>query len=570
VKILLFLVSLFSVNIMDAVDRLTIPENVLISKGLDVAFVARFALFLAVLLGGTLFFGKILKKLFRLPVIAGQITGGIILGPSLINIKQFAIFQEPLKLVDSVTQQVYLLSSSDLFIFVVLLISAALTVSYLLWIAGHETDIKDILKVGVTATGAGILGALMPIGMLVAVEYLLWPSSFSLVSSIGMGLIFAATSVSIPVAMLVAQKKMHLKTSKATLGAAIIDDIFAVVLLSIFNICLQTGIFGGHTASVGHSINLPVSLGYMLAAFILFFLFGHYVLPKITRWFQQKDYLHLIAPFANIVMMAYFAGAELFGGLAGITGAYFAGLFYKGADTSHRAEKTISPYLNSVLLPLFLGSIGLQVDISVLTLGQWGVACVFLLVAMISKIVGCYAATILANLSGTKNSAHWSWLEGFIFGSSMIARGEVGLVIATILNGAAVITQEQYIICVVVIVLTTIATPIMLSIGFAMQDAEAEASELEEDYILNLGVFNTFGTSQMFNIILGIIDQNKSLHSNVQLSEGRMIASLEGQNVKIILTPGEGIIFEGNRKNIENLIKMIKTSIASEISRLTH
>ena len=142
---------------------LAIPEGVLAYAGIDTGFVARCALFIAILLLWTISIGKILKKTAHIPIIAGQIIGGILLGPSLINIKGFGVFSEPLYLVDATTGQLYTLASSDLFVFFVVLLSSVLTVSYLLWIAGHETDIKDILKVGVTAISAGIKNLLSSI-----------------------------------------------------------------------------------------------------------------------------------------------------------------------------------------------------------------------------------------------------------------------------------------------------------------------------------------------------------------------------------------------------------------------
>ena len=144
---------------------LAIPQGVLISAGLNASFVAKFALFVAVLLLWTIAFGKLFKALVHCPTIAGQIIGGILLGPSGINIAGAKMFTDPFTVLDNATGVFYSLASSDLFIFFILLISAALTVSYLMWIAGHETDVRDIVKVGVTAISAGILGALLPIGV---------------------------------------------------------------------------------------------------------------------------------------------------------------------------------------------------------------------------------------------------------------------------------------------------------------------------------------------------------------------------------------------------------------------
>ena len=222
----------------------TIPESVFLQAGLNTSFVAKFALFVGLLLAGTIVIGKILKITLRIPVIAGQIIGGIILGPSLVNIAQLPIFAQPFVVSDTISKKLYTLIPADLYVFFILLLSAALTVSYLLWLAGYETNLKDLFKVGVTAVAAGTLGAFVPIGLIGGFLYYCVPQTYGLVGALGVGLIFAATSVSIPVAMLVSSNKMHLKSSQATLGAAIIDDIVAVILVSLFMMSVQTGVFG--------------------------------------------------------------------------------------------------------------------------------------------------------------------------------------------------------------------------------------------------------------------------------------------------------------------------------------
>src|SRR5579863_10757482 len=110
-------------------NQLTIPEGLLVTAGLSPAFVAQFALFLAVILMWTITWGKVFKKLCGLPVIAGRIIAGILLGPSLCNIAEFSFFAQPLLLLDRLTSQMYSLASYDVMLFVVLLVSSALTVS---------------------------------------------------------------------------------------------------------------------------------------------------------------------------------------------------------------------------------------------------------------------------------------------------------------------------------------------------------------------------------------------------------------------------------------------------------
>lgn len=573
IKILSTITALFSSLIAKAfggagsgTSSLSIPEGVLTAAGIPASFVAHFALFIAFVLLWTLLCGAVLKRLCNLPIIAGQILGGILLGPSLLNIRSYALFSQPLAMVDAATGKLYTLLSFDLFVFTLILISSTLTVSYLLWIAGHETDVRDLVKVGFTATTAGILGALIPIAMTVLVMFSMFSFGYTLVQAVGMGLIFAATSVSIPVAMLVSQKKMHLKSSKATLGAAIIDDVFAVILLSLFFIVFQQeagGAVGHHTASIW------TSLSYMLGAGIAIFLTGHYIVPRVLTWLEHNHYAYLIASLASGMMLLYFAFAELIGGLAGITGAYFIGLFHKKGDAEHRAEHAIAPYVNSFLLPLFLASIGLQLDMRILTLSQWGTVLLLLAVAIVSKLIGCWAATALSNKL-TGNSNQWSLLETYIFGASMVARGEVGLVVSTILRGAGWITAEQYTVAVMVIVLTTIATPILLAIGFALQESEPETIAAQAAVMSkNIGHFKQIGTDQMFDIIVGALEHSKTYKTSVYLAEGCRIVTIEGDQVKIVMNPDEGITVEGNPELIHAIMAKVQEAIKGDMDQLS-
>ncbi|MFC1842556.1 cation:proton antiporter [Candidatus Dependentiae bacterium] len=554
---------------------LTIPEGLLVSSGLEPFFVAKFTFFLALLILWTALVGKVLKMLFNIPVIAGQIISGIFLGPTFFDIKNLSIFSDPFLALDRVTGSLYTIASSDLFIIFILLLSAAFTVPYLLWIAGHETDIKDILKVGFTAVTAGVFGVLFPVFLVAAASFYLFGTFFNITQSIGLGLIFSATSVSIPIAMLLARNKMHLRSSKATLGAAVIDDILAVILLSVFFILIGSCVLvvpgGFDVSSHAHCSGIAHSILYMIFAFGAILTVGYFVIPPVVRLLKHKSQTPLISSVANGVMLLYFAFSELVGGLAGITGAYFAGLFHRMGDKRHAAEKVISPFVNAILLPIFLGSIGLQVDVTLLNGYHWIIVFVLLLVSIISKLLACYAATSLSNMYQRKSNHKWRNVDSYLFGSSMVARGEVGLVISTILIGARVISLQQYVVCVVVIVLTTIMSPIMLSGGFYWLDRiEARKRVKYKDVTVNLGLFGVIGTYQMFNIIVWCLESSEVFKNNtVIFSEGRRIANLEGHNVKIIYSPDEGIILEGNDSKIKKILKLVKNSVLFDLKSVS-
>lgn len=543
-----------------------IPRGTLLHSGLDTAFVAYCALFIAVILLWATIVGKILSKFLHLPSIAGQIIGGLLLGPSCLDICGWRIFTIPVYFIDYTTGLSYSLISSDLYAFFIILLSSVLTVSYLLWIAGHETDVRDILKVGRAAISAGFLGAVLPIVLSWIMLFYCMPGLFTSLQAIGMGLVLAATSVTIPVAMLFAKNMMHLRSSKATLGAAIIDDILAVILLSAFFIGMQSGIFGVHGYTLhGHQISLSQAFLYMVGSFFAIFIIGYYVIPPIISWLGTKKRAYLVPAVANSFMLLYFAFAELVGGLAGITGAYFAGVFHRQGDDGHHAEKIISPFVHTILLPVFLGSIGLQVDLSVLSLWQWALVGFILIIAILSKLLACYAAIWISNWGVVDQENRWTWLDGFLFGSSMIARGEVGLVVSTILRGSGLLSQELYSIAIVVIVLTTIAAPIMLALGLSVM--ERAAYKEDREFSLTIGPFKQIGTIPMFDIIVAHIGATQT-HMTVSFSRERRIVSLDGERVKIILCPQEGIIFEGDKGMIKQILTSVQQAVAQDSQRL--
>ena len=145
---------------------------------------------------------------------------------------------------------------------------------------------------------------------------------------------------------------------------------------------------------------------------------------------------------------------------------------------------------------------------------------------------------------------------------------EVGLVVATILRGTQIISDSLYVIAVVVIVLTTIATPIMLSIGFALQDrCEKDPREESEDEAF-LGNFSVIGNRQMFNIIAWLLEHEYHIGTTVHMSEGHRILDLEGKRVRVVLYPDRGIGIKGNKQDIEEILALVHSSLNDELSHV--
>lgn len=420
----------------------------LVSVGLlafDGVFIAKATLFAAMVLAGTLIIGSFLTRTLRMPSVASYIIAGIILGPSMLNIASWGIF---------CNEQVVGHTASELILFFIQMICSFLTVPLLMWMAGHETDMAHIKKVSTIALVGGSLGAVLPV---VFIGFALWGWGMAVQGACAIGLIFAATSVSIPVAMLVSLKKMHTKPAQATLGAAVVDDIVAVIFLSLFSVLFATR--GSHSGSLFFVIT------WLVVGLSLLIVLGRWFMPLVMRRVQGSS--DIVTALGFVHMWGFAAIAELVSGLAGITGAYFAGYFHKHADSEHRVLHAIQSVACAVLLPLYLGSIGLAINIFTLSMTQWIWVVLIVVLAVISKLLACYCAVGVANWV---HSDRWTFLESSLFGASMVARGEVGLVIAGSMHAAGLLDAAWYGSSVIGITVTTILAPILLDHLFTYQE----------------------------------------------------------------------------------------------------
>lgn len=540
--------------------HMLLPEALI--NGLSSHVVAQCGLYIALVLGITLIIGKIGQRMFSIPAIAGQLGAGIILGPTLLNIRDWSFFHGSLSL--PINGMVVEIASADLALFVIVFLASSMTVPFLLWLAGYETDLDDMFSLGPTALLAGVLGAIVPIFMVAGI--LLWLQVLPFSSALGMGLIFSATSVSIPVAMLVAQNKMGLRSSKATLGAAIIDDIVAVVLLSLFILGLTAGYFGLFEQQAEIA---SISIGWLLTkiglGFVGFIAFGMTIMAWSMKFLNTRRLLWLIPAFAFCCMLLYSAFAELIAGLAGITGAYFAGLFQRRYDEHHASEQALSPFITAIFVPLFFASIGLQVNLRLLSFSSWLLVILLLLVAVLSKFMGVFGATWLSNRTVDKKRP-WHIFETYLFGSSMVARGEVGLVVATLLRRIGILGEEMYIVAIVVITFTTLLTPLLLALGFSYEK-KFKRHEQPVFKRISLGHFDVLGTKMIFEAMLQVLEAHEMVATVVMLEEGRYAINVEDKKIEIIYDPQEGIILFGEMDIIKQVVLLVKNNLQLDLKK---
>jgi Kef-type K+ transport system membrane component KefB len=352
--------------------------------------------------------GALLAHLAGLPRVVGQIGAGIVLGPSLAGIIS------PAGTVEGIAQ---------------------LGALAILGIAGLETNLAAMRHVGrvafLVASGGVILPFVTGLGLALA-------AGLDTTSALFVGAILTATSVGITAATLQELRLMHTRAAVTILGAAIIDDVLGLIVLSLVVSDTAAGSnLLGAIAPMGLTI-LAVWVG--------------------LRWMpvhlgRAIETLHLrgggLAAMLGLVLAVAWA-VQTFGGLAGITGAYVAGLALSGSSAAPALRDGLIRAGEAFCVPVFFVAIGLAADLRAIG-PVLPFAAGLLVVAVVAKLVGCAAAAAAGGMSARESS---------LVGIGMIARGEVALVAATVGLRAGAIGAGAYAAVVLVSIATTVITPL--------------------------------------------------------------------------------------------------------------
>lgn len=357
-------------------------------------------------------------KRFGQPSVLGEVLAGILLGPSLLG----------------------LIHPSE-----TILDLAEIGVILLMFIAGLETDLGELMMAGVPSTVIALGGVVLPF---VAGPVLARIFGFTLIQGIMLGTILTATSVSISVQTLL--DIGHLKSRQGTtiLGAAIIDDILGIIVLT-----LVIGVTGGGQGSVLLLI-LKMVL-YFMAAIIIGVRFTGNLLSFAVR-IRLKEAL-LSITLAVTFLFAYLAEMS---GVAAITGAYLFGALISRTGYKSRISERVEIVAYSFFIPIFFVSIGLQANMRTFDSSALIFALVFVAFAVATKVVGC---GLTSRLMG------FNWRQSLQVGIGMIPRAEVALVIASLALSTGVINQGMFSSVVLLVVVTTLITPPLLKAAFASE-----------------------------------------------------------------------------------------------------
>jgi Kef-type K+ transport system membrane component KefB len=370
-----------------------------------------------------------------LPLVLGELLAGVLLGPSLFNIWG----QHWLAPVDAGTA-----SAASVF-----KILADVGVVLLMFVAGVETDLTMMRRTVGPAFWAATGGVILPM----AGGYFLSKSfGFSTAESIFIGTILTATSVTITAQALMNLNQLRSKVGSTILGAAVIDDVLGLIVLSAV-IALAPQLTQQGDASWS-------ALGMVMVRMIVCLLAMALLGPWLTRWaLKQATRLHghhtEVAVALAVAMLLGFLSQWL-GGMAEITGSYLAGLFVAMTPNREKVSQELHPMLNSFFGPVFFVSIGMEVNAWHIN-GRLGFFLLLLGVAVAGKILGCGVGAFSNGFSGR---------ESIAVGVGMIPRGEVGLITASLGWAAGLVTRDLYIQVVALVLLTTLITPGLLRFMF--------------------------------------------------------------------------------------------------------
>lgn len=386
----------------------------------------------------------------RLPQVLGALVAGVILGPVVNAIVGWSTGDGFFSQAAGSDQLFGMLSE--------------LGVIVLMFGAGLETDVQEMKKCGKASLIIAVIGVVTPLIFGAAASYFFIDDPNSqerLLKSIFIGVVLTATSVSITVETLKELGKLNTPASNAILGAAIIDDVLGIIALTII------------TSFKSKDVNI----WFVLIKIVLFFIFAAilgFIMLKIYKWMNKHtsrdSRRHVIIAFAYCLVSSFVA--EVFFGVADITGAYVAGLVLSMTNRKRYLVNRFSTLSYMLLSPIFFACIGLTIEMPELTVSLLVFAILITIVAVATKLFGCALGGKICGYS-TK--------ECFQIGAGMISRGEVALIVAKKGESCGLMDPKLFGPLVIVVVLTTIIAPIILKILFAKDKDNGEKGPRLED-----------------------------------------------------------------------------------------
>jgi len=360
--------------------------------------------------------GAEIAQRLKLPGVVGEIAAGCVLGPSLLG------WIHPAEALD---------------------VLAEIGVVLLLFAVGLETRLDEMKRVGRSALLVGVLGVIFPFAL-----GSLWAhgAGYDWAKSLFVAAAFVATSAGITARVLQELGVLQREESRVILGAAVIDDILAMLLLGIV-----TALQGGQSLRLDHlAIVLLEAVGFVVVVALL----GTRVMRRSSQWLEAP--INPLSPLTIVLALCLgLAYLSTQFGLAAIIGAFLAGMIASETRQRETLEHQTRPLL-ALMTPFFFVMTGSKVELSQLADGTTLATLAFITaIALVSKLVGGYLGALPLGRRGA-----------LIVGVGMMPRGEVGVVIASLGFAAGVFSPRTYALIVAMSLLTSIVTPPLLALLF--------------------------------------------------------------------------------------------------------
>tara|TARA_B100000745_G_scaffold289_1_gene239 strand:+ start:864 stop:2111 length:1248 start_codon:yes stop_codon:yes gene_type:complete len=389
--------------------------------------------------GILLFAAKLMAELFlrlKLPIVLGELIAGMIVGPFALGGLQIIDGKQLLQINDEIK------------------ILGEMGAIVILFMAGLEMTPKEFLKGGKAAFVVGTLGVVIPFFIGLAVFQLF---GFDALQSMLIATALTATSIAISIQVLSEFGKLKTPEARLIIGAAIVDDILAIAVLSVV-----TSIAGSDGGVDNIDITeVTITILQVLGFFAIMLIVSVVVIPKIItpRIWKAKGSVE------GIATAAFFGAAALAGsiGLSPIVGAFAVGMALSTTKVFEKIENYVGK-IGLIFAPLFFAIIGAQVDLRAVDLNILALSAVIVIIAVTTKLFGCGLPAMYFLKSKQR---------GLRVGIGMISRGEVGLIVAGVGITAGILTSEVYSTIIIMVVVTTIITPIWLKIEYRKEQRNA-------------------------------------------------------------------------------------------------
>ena len=389
--------------------------------------------------GILLFAAKLMAELFlrlKLPIVLGELIAGMVIGPFALG--AYIVGSEGVPLLH-INDEIKVLGEIGAIV--------------ILFMAGLEMTPKEFLKGGKASFTVGTLGVIVPFAAGLAVFQMF---GFDALQSMLIATALTATSIAISVQVLSEFGKLKSAEARLIIGAAVVDDILAIAVLSVV-ISIANGPGGVESIDIS---DVTIKILQVLGFFAAMLLASVWVMPKIItpRLWKAKGSVE------GIATASFFGAAALAGsiGLSPIVGAFAVGMALSTTKVFEKVEN-YAHQIGLIFAPLFFAIIGAQVDFRQVNMEILILSAIIIAVAIVTKLFGCGLPAMMFLKSKSK---------GMKVGIGMISRGEVGLIVAGVGVASGILTSSVYSTIVIMVAVTTIITPIWLKIEYRKEQKQ--------------------------------------------------------------------------------------------------